>query len=71
MVTVAPIAPDVGDTLVMIGVTSNVRPLLFTPLAKTTTNPLDAPAGTVTAMLVALQLVTVASVPLKLTVPDP
>ena len=55
----------------MIGVTSKVLPLLFTPLANTTTNPLDAPAGTVTAMLVALQLVTVAIVPLKLTVPEP
>src|ERR1700721_2232999 len=46
-------------------------PLLFTPLANTTTFPVVAPFGTVTAMLVALQVVTCAGVPLKLTVPDP
>jgi hypothetical protein len=43
--------------------------LLATPDAETTTFPVVASAGTVTTMLVALQLVGVASVPLKLTVP--
>jgi hypothetical protein len=43
-------------------------PLLATPPTVTATFPVDAPAGTDTAMLVALQLVTVAGVPLKVTV---
>jgi hypothetical protein len=71
IVTAAPTAPVVGDRLVMTGVTSKVLPLLFTPLADTVTFPVVAPEGTVTAMLVALQVVTVAVVPLKLTEPDP
>jgi hypothetical protein len=71
IVTAAPTAPVVIDKLVMTGVTVKVFALLFTPLANTTTLPVVAPDGTVTAMLVALQLVTVAVVPLKVTVPDP
>jgi hypothetical protein len=48
-----------------------VLALLFTPLAKTMTLPVVAPLGTVTAILVAVQVVTVASVPLNFTVPLP
>src|SRR4051794_10487181 len=51
--------------------TEKLTPLLFTPLAETTTLPVVAPAGTVTATLVELQLVTVAVVPLNTTVPVP
>jgi hypothetical protein len=73
MVIKVPTVPDVGDRVVMVGVgrTVKFRPLLFTPLANTTTFPVVAPDGTVTPMLVAPQLVTLAPVPLKLTVPDP
>src|SRR5260370_39390457 len=42
--------------------------LLVTPVTVTTTLPVDAPAGTDATMLVALQLVGVAVVPLKVTV---
>jgi hypothetical protein len=55
----------------MLGNTVNATPLLFTPLAKTTTLPVVAPVGTVTLIEVALQLVTVAVVPLNFTVPVP
>jgi hypothetical protein len=71
MVTVAPKLPDVGFTLVMLGagtVTVKLTPLLATPPTVTTTFPVVAPVGTVTTMLVALQLVAVAVVPLNLTV---
>ena len=71
IVTAAPTAPAVIDRLVILGGETTVKPtpLLFTPLANTTTFPDVAPLGTVTAMLVALQLLTVAAVPLKETVP--
>jgi len=70
MVTEAPTAPVVGDKLAMFGVTRTVKldPLLSTPLACTTTFPVVAPDGTGALMLVALQLVGVATVPLNLTV---
>jgi hypothetical protein len=73
IVTAAPTAPVVIDRLVMLGAETTVKftPLLFTPLANTTTFPVVAPDGTVTPMLVALQLVTLAAVPLNLTVPLP
>jgi hypothetical protein len=73
MVTAAPTAPVVIDRLEMLGAETTVKldPLLFTPLANTTTFPVVAPLGTVTAMLVALQLVTVAALLLNSTVPDP
>ena len=73
IVTATPTAPEVIDKLVMLGAETTVKlkPLLFTPLANTTTFPVVAPVGTVTAMLVALQLDTVAAFPLKLTVPVP
>jgi hypothetical protein len=73
IVTAVPIVPVVTERLVMLGAGTIVKaaPLLLTPLAKTTTFPFVAPVGTVAAMLVALQVVTVAVVPLNLTVPEP
>jgi len=70
MVTDALTAPDVGDRLEMLGVASTVKffPLLAVPDTVTTTFPVVAPAGTFATMLVALQLVIVAVVPLNLTV---
>jgi hypothetical protein len=68
IVTDAPTAPDVGDRLVIFGTTVKLTPLLFTPLANTTTFPVVAPLGTDVAMLVALHVVTVAVVPLNFTV---
>jgi hypothetical protein len=50
-------------------VTLNSAPLLAIPFAVTTTFPVVAPEGTGTTMLVALQLVGVAAVPLNVTVP--
>lgn len=69
IVTDAPTGPDVGLKLLMLGgvVTVKVTPLLLTPLASTTTFPVVAPVGTVAVMLVSLQLVTEAVVPLKRT----
>jgi len=71
IVTAAPMAADDGATLLMLGNTVKSTPLLLTPLAYTTTLPVVAPVGTVTLIDVAAQLVTVAGVPLKLTVPVP
>jgi len=70
MVTAVPTAAEAGLRLEMLGVgrTVNAEPLLATPPAFTTTLPLAAPAGTGTAILVALQLVGVAAVPLNVTV---
>ena len=70
MVTAAPTAPDVGFRLVIVGggVTMKVTPSLATSSRVTTTFPVVAPAGTVVAKLVADQLVTVAIVPLNVTV---
>lgn len=45
------------------------QPLVVTPSAVTVTLPVVVPAGTVTTMDVALQLVTVAGVPLNDTAP--
>src|SRR6266478_4234489 len=65
-----PTGPDMGLRPVMLGGTLTVKftPLLATPPTVTTTLPVVAPVGTGTAMLVALQLVGVAAVPLKVTV---
>jgi hypothetical protein len=71
IVTDVPTTPDVGFRLVMLGpgtVTVKLTPLLATPPAVTTTLPVVAPAGTGTLMLVALQLVGVAAIPLNFTV---
>jgi len=72
-VTGVPTGPELTDKLLMLGADTTVKldPLLFTPLAKTTTFPVVAPEGTVVAMLVALQLVTLAVVPLNFTVLPP
>jgi hypothetical protein len=53
------------------GVTVKPTPLLAKPTTVTTTFPVAAPLGTGTAILVALQLVGVATVPLKVTAPVP
>jgi len=70
MVTEAPTPPETGLRLAMVGVgsTVNVTPLLATPPTVTTTLPVVAPVGTFATMLVALQLVGVAAVPLKVSV---
>jgi hypothetical protein len=70
--TDVPTGPDAGDKLVMLGVGIKVKltPLLWSPLSVTTTFPVDAPAGTGTTIDVPLQLVGVATVPLKVTAPE-
>src|SRR5260221_7393283 len=72
IVTEAPASPDVGFRLVMLGAGAaeivKFTPLLARPPTVTTTFPVVAPVGTGTTMLVALQLVGVAAVPLNLTV---
>lgn len=68
IVTEAPTAPEFVERLVMLGVRVNVTPLLARPPTVTTTEPVVAPLGTGVTMLVALQLVGVATVPLKVTV---
>jgi hypothetical protein len=70
IVTDAPTGPEIGLRALIagVGITVKLAPLLATPLAVTTTLPVVAPLGTVTVMLVALQLVTVAGVPLNFTV---
>jgi hypothetical protein len=70
MVTAVATTPEAADKLVICGVTVKLRPLLATPLTVTTTLPVVAAVGTGTTMDVALQLVTVAEVLLKVTVPD-
>ena len=70
IVTTVPAAPESGDRLVITGaaVTVNVFELLAVPPTVTRTGPVVAPVGTGTEMLVVLQLVGVAAVPLKATV---
>src|SRR5579864_5673712 len=73
MVTVVPTAPEVGFKFAMLGadeaVTVKFTPLLATPPTVTTTLPVVAPAGTLTPMLVALQLLAIpADIPLNVTV---
>src|SRR5271165_4487127 len=74
MITEVPRAPDVGDSVVMLGagtVTVKLTPLLARPATVTTTLPVVAPVGTGAVMLVLDQLVGVAVVPLNLTVLAP
>jgi len=70
IVTELPAVPVVGLRLVMLGVgsTVNATPLLAAPETVTTTFPVVAPLGTGTTILVALQLVGVAEIPLNVTV---
>jgi len=73
IVTDIPTVPEFGVKLVMLGGTTTVKftALLARPPTVTTTLPVVAPVGTGTAMLVAVQLVGVAVVPLNVTVLDP
>jgi len=70
MVIDVPTVPELGVKLVMLGGMRTVKltPLLAAPPTVTTTLPVVAPVGTGTAMLVALQLVGVAVMPLNFTV---
>jgi hypothetical protein len=72
IVTPVPTGPEVCDRLVIVGaeaaVTVKLTLLLATPFTVTTTFPVVAPVGTDVTMLVALQLVVVAVVPLNVTV---
>lgn len=70
IVTDAPIGPDVGERLVILGAGTTVKltPLLDLLETFTTTLPVVAPDGTVATMLVALQLVVLALLPLNVTV---
>ena len=71
MVTEVPIAPEVGDRLLIDGggTTVNETPLLATPPTVTTTLPVVAPLGTAVEMEVLVQcLKSVAAVPLKVRV---
>jgi hypothetical protein len=74
IVTEAPTAADVGETLLILGVgnTVNDMPLLAFPPTVTTTFPVVAPVGTVATIEVAPQLpMVVAVVPLNFTVLEP
>lgn len=72
IVTDVPTTPDVVERLVMLGVTVKVTPMLELPPTVTTTFPVVAPFGTGVTMLVALQVVGEAAIPLNVTVPvDP
>ncbi len=62
---------DVGSIDMITGAAVKVSPLLACPLVVTTTSPVVAPTGTMTVMLVALQLVIDAAVPLNVTVLNP
>ncbi len=70
IVTAAPTIPDATDRLVMLGAETTVKltPLLALLETVTTTLPVVAPEGTVVTKLVALQLVTLAVVPLNFSV---
>jgi hypothetical protein len=70
IVTEVGAVPVAGDRFEMIGdgTITKSSPLLGTPATLITTYPVVVPVGTVTPMLVALQLVTGAATPLKATV---
>lgn len=69
IVTVVPGGPELGDKLLMLDVAVKNKKLLAAPFTVTTTgdDPGPRPAGTVTAMLPLLQLLTVAAIPAKVT----
>jgi hypothetical protein len=68
-VTDVPVGPELGDKLVIFGITMK-KPVLGTPPTVTTTVifPAGVPAGTDATMLVLLQLVGVTVVPLRVSV---
>jgi hypothetical protein len=73
MVTDVPTAPELGERLVIVGnevpsVTVKITQLLPTPPTAIVTQPVVAPLGTGTTMLVLLQLDGVAAIPLNVTV---
>lgn len=63
-----PAEPDVGLKLVMFGATVNCTPLLAWPATVTATLPVVAADGTGAVILVSLQVVGVAEVPLNVSV---
>ena len=69
--TVVPAAPDVGERLLITGVTVKVTLLLAVPLTLTTTGLVVAAAGTVATIELVFQLVGLAATPLKVSVLDP
>jgi hypothetical protein len=69
--TVVPAAPDVGERLLITGITVKATVLLAVPLTLTTTGPVVAAAGTVATIDPVFQLVAVAATPLKVIVLDP
>jgi hypothetical protein len=80
IVTFSPTDPDVPHvtlqwtaltTVAMVGVAVKLSPLLATPPTVTFTRPVVTASGTVTPMVVAPQLVTVAGVPLNATLLAP
>ena len=71
IVSGSPAAPLPGLIAVIFGFTVKLTELLETPAIVVTTDPEVAPAGTGTVMLVLVQLVGVAVVPLKLIVLAP
>lgn len=70
MVMVVPDTPEVGDKLLIVGEGKivNGAPALARPFTVTITFPLVAPAGTAAVMVVPLQLVGAAIMPLNVTV---
>ena len=68
MLTEAPAGPDVGVSPAMMGITAKAKPLLGAA-EFTMTGPEVAPVGTVTTMLLGLQLTGIPFTPLKLTEP--
>jgi hypothetical protein len=67
MVTWVPVLPEDGERLAMLGAPVKYAPLLATPEAVTMTFPVVEPAGTVATILVGLQFVGIAAMPLKVT----
>jgi len=69
IVTVVPVGPEAGERLLIEGVAVKNDVLLGAPLTVTMTgdDPEPRPMGAVTAMLLLLQLLTVAAIPAKVT----
>ena len=68
IVTDVPTGPVNGFRVKIFGGTVNRTPLLAKPATVTTTLPVEAPPGTWATMLMLFQLVTVADMPLNVTV---